>query len=209
MTSGPRPNKQGAVLVFGESVNDSQSILHLLIAANASLAGRVRSLRRPVSLTREAKPDAIRDWVGELRRAVHAFEAVNGRVAAVVVHRDADGHDPCGAVAADLAQQLITLNGHPVVPVQSIEAWWFLFPDAVEAVRPRAWKGKLPRRPRNVELIDQPKKALQQATQDRRVLEYAESDSPIIAAYIRDKSLIPLCSCKSYDRMLRMARTIA
>jgi len=60
MTSGARLNR-GAVLVFGESVNDSQSIMHLLIGANASLAGRVRSLRRPVSLTREAKPNAVRD----------------------------------------------------------------------------------------------------------------------------------------------------
>jgi hypothetical protein len=208
MTSSSRPNKQGAVLVFGESVNDSQSILHLLIAANASLAGRVRSLRRPVSLTREAKPDVIRDWVGELRRAVHAFEAVNGRVTAVVVHRDADGHDPGGAVAADLGPQLAALDGHPVVPVQAIEAWWFLFPDAVEAVRPRAWKDKLPRQPRNVELINRPKKALQQATQGRRAPEYTESDSPIIAAHIREKSLIPLCPCRSYDRMVTLARTI-
>jgi hypothetical protein len=208
MTSSPRPNKKGAVLVFGESVNDSQSILHLLIGANALLAGRIRSVRRPVSLTRDAKPNAVRDWVNELRRTVHAFEANNGRIAAVIVHRDADGHDPDGAVAADLARQLTTLDGHPVVPVQAIEAWWFLFPDAVEAVRPRTWKGKLPRQPRNVELIDRPKKALQQATRDGRAPEYAESDSPMIAAYIREKSLIPLCQCKSYDRMVTLARTI-
>jgi len=208
MTSSSRHNKQGAVLVFGESVNDSQSIMHLLIGANASLAGRVRSLRRPVSLTRDAKPNAVRDWVNELRRTVQAFEAVDSRVAAVVVHLDADGHAPDGAVAADLAQQLTTLDGRPVVPVQAIEAWWFLFPEAVEAVRPRAWKDKLPRRLRDVELIDQPKKALQQATRGRRAPEYAESDSPIIAAYIREKSLIPLCPCKSYDRMVRLTRTI-
>lgn len=208
MTSGPRPNKKGAVLVFGESVNDSQSIMHLLIGANAPLASRVRPLRRPVSLTRDAKPNAVRDWVDELRRTVQAFEAVNGRVAAVVVHRDADGHDPNGAVAADLARQLTTLDGHPVVPVQAIEAWWFLFPEAVEAVRPRAWKDSLPRQPRDVELIDQPKNALQQATRGRRAPEYAESDSPTIAAYIREKSLIPLCPCKSYDRTVTLARTI-
>ncbi len=208
MTSSPRPNKQGAVLIFGESVNDSQSILHLLIAANASLAGRVRSLRRPVSLTRDAKPNTVRDWVDELRGTVHAFEANDGRLAAVIVHRDADGHDPGGTVAANLARQLTPLDGHPVVPVHAIEAWWFLFPDAVEAVRPRAWKGKLPRQPRDVELIDQPKKALQQGTKDRCAPEYAESDSPTIAAYIRERSLIPLCPCKSYDRMVTVARTI-
>ncbi len=144
----------------------------------------------------------------ELRRTVHAFEANDGRIAAVVVHRDADVNDPDGAVAADLARQLAALDGHPVVPVQAIEAWWFLFPEAVEAVRPRAWKDSLPRQPRDVELINQPKKALQQATRGRRAPEYAESDSPIIAAYIREKSLIPLCPCKSYDRMVTLARTI-
>ncbi|MGH3870353.1 MAG: hypothetical protein ACRDSR_02360 [Pseudonocardiaceae bacterium] len=208
MTSSPHPHKKGAVLVFGESVNDSQSIRHLLIGANASLAGRVRSLRRPVSLTRDSKPNAVRDWVDELRRTVHAFEANDGRVAAVIVHRDADGHDPEGAVAAELARQLATLDGHPVVPVQAIESWWFLFPDAVEAVRPCAWKGKLSRQPRNVELIDRPKKALQQATRGGRAPEYAESDSPVIADYIRKWSLTPLCPCKSYDRMVTLARTI-
>lgn len=207
MMSRTRANKQGAVLVFGESVNDSESIRHLLIAANASLAGRVRRLRRPVSLTRNAKPNAARDWVNELRRTVLAFEANDGHVAAVIVHRDADGHDPNGAVAADLKRQLTRLDGHPVVPVQAIEAWWFLFPGAVEAVH-RAW-GKLPRRARNVELIDQPKKALQEVTRARRAPEYAEADSPTIAKYIREKSLNPLCPCKSYDRLLRIARTIA
>ncbi|MGH4017097.1 MAG: hypothetical protein ACRDSL_24855 [Pseudonocardiaceae bacterium] len=58
-----------------------------------------------MSLTRQAKPNAVRDWVAELRRTVQAFEADDGRVAAVVVHRDAEGHDPDGAVAADLARQ--------------------------------------------------------------------------------------------------------
>jgi hypothetical protein len=41
------------------------------------------------------------------------------------VHRDADGHDPGGVVAADLGQQLAVFDGHPVVPVQAIEAWCF------------------------------------------------------------------------------------
>jgi len=83
-----------------------------------------------------------------------------------------------------------------------------LFPDAVEAVRPHAWKGKLPRQRRDVELIDQPKKVLQQATKGRHAPEYAAPDSPTIAAYIRQRSLIPLCPCKSYDRMVTLATSI-
>jgi len=75
MTSSGARTRSEAVLVFGESVNDSQSIQHLLIAANASLASRVRAVRRPISLTRAAKPDVVRNWVDDLDRTVRAFES--------------------------------------------------------------------------------------------------------------------------------------
>ena len=209
MTSNARQKNDGAVLVFGESVNDSKSIMHLLIAANASLSHRVHARPRPMSLTREAKPDAVRSWADELQLAVRAFKAANGRVAAVVIHRDADGSDPDGNVAIALAQQLASIDGQPVVPVQAIEAWWFLFPEAVEAVRLRAWKDKLSRVGRDVELINQPKKALQQTTSSKRIPGYSESDSPTIAAYIREKALSPLCPCRSYNRMVTLAKSIS
>jgi hypothetical protein len=83
-------------------------------------------------------------WVEDITRAVAAYEVARRPVAAVLVHRDADGADPDSRVAAELASQISSVRGHPVVPVQAIEAWWFLFPDAVEAVRPRAWRGVMP-----------------------------------------------------------------
>jgi len=89
-----------------------------------------------------------------------------------------------------------------------MEAWWFLFPEAVEAVRPRAWRNKLPREAQDVELINQPKKELQRVTRGKSAPEYAESDSPTIAAYIKEKSLTPLCPCKSYDCMVKLAISI-
>lgn len=201
--------RAGIVLVFGESINDSTSIAHLLVAANPNLSGRVHARPKPVSLTREAKLPAVRSWVADLRRAVRATEATGDRVAAVVVHRDADGPDPSGAVAAGLTQQLAELDGKAVVPVQTVEAWWFLFPDAVEAVRPRAWKGKLPRKKGDVELIDRPKEALQRATRSKNGLEYAESDSPVIARYILRHSLQPLSECRSYSRMVTTAGEVS
>ncbi len=199
--------RPAVILVFGESINDSASIAHLLVAANPALNGRVRPLPRPASLTREARPPAVATWVAKLRRAVLAAKA-NERVAAVVVHRDADGPDPQAAVASQLARQLAELDDHAVVPVQAIEAWWFLFPDAVEAVRPGAWRGKLPRRKQDVELIEHPKAALQRATRTRNGLEYTEAESPVIAKQIRDGDLQPLCDCRSYDRFVTTARGI-
>lgn len=204
----PARHPRGTVLVFGENVNDSRSIRELLLAANTSLdERRVKALPRPMSLTREAKPDAVRKWVGQIDRAVRAHLA-GGPVAAVVVHRDADGPDAVVATEQQLAGQLSSIDGMPVVPVQTIEAWWFLFPDAVEAVRPGAWRGKVPRNPRDVELIAMPKDELCRATRTQRAPEYSEADSPVIAGHIRRLGLQPLHHCPSYDRMTTVARSI-
>ncbi len=198
----------GTVLVFGESINDSASIHKLLIAANAALDGRVKALPRPISLNRHAKWPAVRNWVDELHRAIRGFEATGQSIAAVVVHRDADGHDPDGRIHTDLARQIAQTGGLPVVPVQEIEAWWFLFPQAVEAVRPRVWRGKLPRTARDVELIDRPKERLQQLTRTTGAPEYSEADSPAIAEKIRALRPARVGSSLSYDRLVATARGI-
>lgn len=205
-----RPIRQGpgVVLVFGESLNDSRSVRELVLAANHQLLpDRVKALPKPMSLTREAKPGAVERWVDQLERAVRAHQA-RERVVAMVVHRDADGPDPRGTVETALAIQVHRIGGLPVVPVQAIEAWWFLLPDAVEAVRPSAWRGRLPRSPRDVELINQPKAELRRATRAGHGLEYTEADSPVIASHIREKGLQPLRSCASYDRMVARAQQI-
>jgi hypothetical protein len=137
VTRPARSSTASKILVFAESLNDSKSIASLLVAANGGLSRRVIAAPRPVSLTRTAGPDAVRDWVGELRRTVTAYKAAGTRIGAVLVHRDADRFDPLGEVEQLLGNDLQPVPGDPVVPVQMIEAWWFLFPDAVEAVRPR------------------------------------------------------------------------
>lgn len=200
---GPRP----VVLVFGESPNDAESVEHLLVAANPDLEGRVRATPKPASLVRDAGRPAVRDWVARLDNVVTATEATGVRVVAVVVHRDADFPDPRGEAAAELERQLARIGGKPVVPVQTIEAWWLLFPDAVEAVRPQAWRGKLSRKPRDVEAIDRPKQELQRATRTKRC-EYSEGDSPVIAEHIRRHALQPLNPCPSYARMQSVAREV-
>lgn len=204
----PARRGPGTILVFGENLNDSQSIRELLLAANADLdERRVKALPKPMSLTREAKPDAVRKWVEQLDKAVRGHRA-SGPVSAVVVHRDADGPDSNGVSSEALGLQISSIDGLPVVPVQTMEAWWFLFPDAVEAVRPAAWRGRMPRSKRDVELIPQPKAELRRATRSRRGPEYAEADAPVIASHVRRLGLRPLHPCASYNRMTTTARSI-
>jgi len=195
-----RVAKTEVVLVFGESRNDSERVAHLLVAANDRLTRLVRALPRPVSLTRAAGEAAVRTWTDQLRRAVHACEATGHEVIAVLVHRDAGGPDPLATVEEMLRKQLSEVpEGHPVVPVQAIEAWWLLFPGAVEAVRPRAWRGKLPSSPGKDHLR---RKTRVKGTPD------AEADSVTIAEIIRNHGLSPSGRSASYERFIGLARSI-
>lgn len=200
--------RPGVILIFGENLNDSQSIKELLLASNSALDHRhLKALPKPMSLTREAKSDAVHRWITQLDSAVRAHSA-SAPVRGIVVHRDADGPDPDGARYQQLAEQLRPLTGHAVVPVQAIEAWWFLFPDAVEAVRPSAWRGLVPRRSRDVERISNPKAELCRATRTPGAPEYAEADSPAVARNVRRLALTPNASCPSFERLVTTATSL-
>lgn len=207
-TQRTRREASSSVLVFGEDLHDSKSIAALLVAANPRLDRRVKAVPRPTSLTRDAKPDTVRDWVDELSRTVRGYKATGTRIAAILVHRDADGPDPTGAEEEKLGRQVATVPAHPIVPVQMIEAWWFLFPDAVESVRPHAWRGKMPRKARDVEAITNPKPELTRITGRGNRHPYTEADSIAIAEAIRRLQPAQIGTSASYDRFLALARQI-
>lgn len=193
--------------MFGESKNDVDSIRELLVAANASLQGQMKPMLTPPSLTAQAGRTAVGGWVKQIAGAVEGVKATGEQVRAVVVHRDADCYDANGSEHQRLTVQLAAVAGHPVVPVQMIEAWWFLFPDAVEAIRPGAWRNTMPRRAVDVERINAPKVELMRLTR-RSGKEYAEADSVAIAQEIRSQSATPLGVSASYDRLQRLALQI-
>jgi len=207
----PRPAQRrspSSVLVFAEDLHDSRSIAHLLVAANAALDRRVVAVPRPTSLTRSAGPAKVRDWVDELRRTVRGYQAAGTPVAAVLVHRDADGPDPDGIEEEKLGAQIAPVGALPVVPVQMTEAWWFLFPDAVESIRPQTWRGKLPRRARDVETISDPKAELTRITGRGTRHACTEADSIAIAEAIRSMQPAQVGVSSSYDRFIALARRI-
>lgn len=194
-------------LVFGESKNDVDSLCDLVLHINPALSGRVQARRNPPSLTRGAGPAAVRSWVDRLKDVVAAEERKGNAVAAVLVHRDADMPDAGGTVAAGLRRDLQTVPAEPVVPVQMIESWWYLFPDAVEAVKPIAWKGVMPRTAQDVELISHPKKDLQRRTRGPHA--YGEGDCPAIASKVRELALNPIGRSASYQRFVHLVKGLS
>ena len=71
-----------------------------------------------------------------------AARAVLGDVVCVLAHTDSDEPDD-GRFAAARTDDLRKAglgNAHAVVPVEAIEAWWLLFPEATEAAVP-SWQG--------------------------------------------------------------------
>ena len=209
MRSSSSRRRTPKVLVFGENLHDSQSLVELLIAVNPRLQGRVAARPRPISLTRDAGLPAVRRWVSDIAAAVSATVRAGQPVEAVVVHRDADGPDPAGNQHARLAAQLanVPVPAHPVVPVQAIEAWWLLHPRAFESVSPRAWRDLLAGVSGDVEAIDDPKRRLISMTRPSKRT-YSEADSVAIARAIRTVGIARRGQCSSLDRLADVARQL-
>jgi hypothetical protein len=82
-----------------------------------------------------------------------------------------------------------------VVPAWEIEAWWFLWPEAVAAVN-ASWDSLDGYRGRRTGLIANAKEELQRAltrsfdaAKKQRVRTYSESDAPSIARQVRERGL--------------------
>lgn len=210
----PKPPRPPVVLVFGEGTaahgsNDAKALARLLEFVNPGLVPQyaIKAMRRPVSLTRSAKPGSVRNWLSDVENVARGELA---EVIAIVIHRDADGPDPGGkqyaALAKDLSRHLGGFTTVPAVPVQMTEAWWFLFPEAVRAVAPGAWRDlKIPSG--SVETIQDPKKRLIGLT-SKTSRTYRESDSEEIAKRILDQRRMPVSNSLSWDRFVADAQQI-
>lgn len=198
------------VLVFGESHNDRLSLARLIEALCAPLAGRVQPVPQPVSLNRNASSTATNSWIAKIAQVVRNQSQP---VICVFVHRDSDAPDPNGRLQQQTRQALTNAGlsyAHAVVPVEEIESWWLLFPDATERVR-QSWSGTLPRSRQHVDGISQPKERLRRLTKrgDSRH-SYSESDSPTIAQYVAEairSGQTPQGTSPSYNRFVASVKT--
>ncbi len=181
----PPRRRAPVVLVFGEDSNDARSVSVLIEALCPTLKGRVKARREPPSLQRTASPGATLTWIDRIADVVRNNERP---VACVFVHRDSDIHDPQGKLQQDTETALRKsglTNAHAVVPVHEIEAWWLLYPDATEQLRPSIWKDTLQRSSRNWDAVANPKEELRERTAKRgRGHAYSEADSPRVAEHV-------------------------
>ena len=133
----------------------------------------------------------------------------------ILAHEDCDDFEPNDeAIAAKIEAALshLGVEVHAVVPAWELEAWWFLWPDAVARVH-STWRKPSVRVGQRVGLIRNAKQELTRAvrpkTNARTARSYCESDSVRIARQVRAMGIAdsPRGKSASYDRFrLRLAQ---
>ena len=187
------------ILIFGESDTDRAALAELFRALRPDLqAVGIQKLREPLILM---KPDnrlsTQRNTTNRIAGLVQA-QGVSKAVLAVIVHQDCDEVEPGHTALADKIEKDLRAANVPnpiaATPAWEIEAWWMLFPDAVQATRP-CW-APINFGDRDVGRIHNAKEELQRrlrpvSAHDRaKCPDYAEADGIEIARKIRTKGLI-------------------
>ncbi len=175
--------------MFGEDDNDRASIKILLEALRPDLAQRIQTRRQPLVLIKNANPAEVPDRAQRIADVVEA-ERVRNDIGCVFAHEDCDEVEPAHEKVAVKIEQALKAAGcdaHAVAPAWEMEAWWFLFPDAVQKANP-SWRKPDDYIGKNVGMIRNAKEELKRrvtppgAKPDFR--DYLESDSPRIASQV-------------------------
>ncbi len=211
---GKADKRPPLVLIFGEDENDTKSIRELIEALRPELVGKVQTRRRPIVLIKDAKPEHVPDRAQSIADAVDIDRATHD-VACVFAHEDCDNVEPkheavCAKIETALAKA--GCPAHAVVPAWELEAWWFMWPDAVQAVRPNRWRAPDDHLGEQVGLIKDAKEELRRRVVPKNLKpekrknfpHYQESDSPAIARQVREKNLArkPGAKSDSYSRFV-------
>ncbi len=154
------------ILVFGEEDNDRSAIRVLVDGLRPDLRGRVRieERRSPFTLVKDREGAKLRSRASKVVAVVRA-EQVKQPVRAVVFHQDTDEVEPshvAGAQKIRAACRDCPGTVVAAVAAREVESWWFLFPDAVGAVR-STWQSPRQYVGRDAGLIVDPKKESKRA----------------------------------------------
>jgi hypothetical protein len=175
-------------LVFGENDHDRRAIKALIEGLRPDLAGRVHARRQPLCLIKNRPAEDALSEAEKIAAVVHAEKPV----CAVFAHEDCDEVEPAHeALAKRKAAALASAIDDPgcsitaVTPAWEIEAWWFLWPQAVREANP-SWREPTDYVGRNVGAITNAKEELRRCVRPRGkkpkpVRDYEEADSPDIA----------------------------
>lgn len=202
-------SKRPAVLVFGESTNDTAAIKQLIEALCPDLEGCVEVRKQPQihlkNVPLDKMPGRVEKILKQIRLEIHR------EVTCIFVHEDCDDVEPADEEAARVIEDGFAGSGyrvHAVTPAWEIEAWWLQWPDQVGAIRgswivPDKHVGKQVGRIRNA------KEELDQLVTPRGArpsfLGYRESDSEAIARRVKTDGVArsPRAQSASYQRFVR------
>jgi hypothetical protein len=200
--------------VFGEDENDTKVIQELLIALCPEFERMIKVFRKPPILMKDCDSSKLPDRVEIIRRLIDA-EQTTSDVICVFAHEDCDNVEPAHLELAKRIEDGFSAAGyhvHAVTPAWEMEAWLFLWPEAVAAFRP-SWRSLDRYRGRNVGRIQNAKEELARSVRPvgraaSRAREYRESDAPIIARRIREMGLAdsPAGQSDSYDMFRARSR---
>lgn len=182
--------QRSVVVILGEDDNDRKSLQILVAALRPDIPrGELKPLRKPMALVRNVPPQRLPAQATKVAAVLRAV-AVKTPIRAVLMHEDADEVEPAHErLIAKIEQTYRSLRWpvFAVVPAWEMETWWFLFPDAVQAVRP-SWRRPGQYTGRDVGKIRNAKEALRQAVTPAGAKDtfqtYSEADSVVIAAKI-------------------------
>jgi hypothetical protein len=200
------------VLVFGEEENDRASIRELIEALREDLVGKVQTRREPLVLIKNARPEDVPDRAKRIADAVDISRATHD-IVCVFAHEDRDDFEPKHEETCKKIEEALEKAGcpaHAVVPAWELEAWWFMWPEAVQAVRPKSWRAPDDYLGKEVGKIKDAKEMLKKKVVPKDLKpekrnnfpHYEESDSPKIARQVREKRLAqqPGATSASYAR---------
>jgi hypothetical protein len=183
--------------VLGESENDRAALVHLISARGQVKKKSIRAipLREPLIQQKNATKATSTSNSKKVQNAVKARMRINNeRNIVIVAHEDCDAVEPAHTHVSNRIRAGLSDIGFPIVaaaPAFEMEAWWYLWPDAVQEVC-KSWKPLNPRG-RNVGLINDAKR---QITRDLRpnnhgnVREYCEADSVSIARKVKEMGIL-------------------
>lgn len=202
------------MLVFGEDTNDTRAIRELILALRSEPI-RVETRRSPMVLVKGKDKALDRKNVAEIAAVVRADQR-RGRRCVVIAHRDCDAIEPAHERVASALEQGLLKEGIwqvvAAIAAWEIEAWWFLWPDAALEVNSK-WRRPQPPKP-DIGRIEHAKEALRRALRPagkgQRPRDYAESDSPKIAAKVRELGIVDnhAASSGSFDRFAGRVRQL-
>ncbi len=207
-----RGKRPPLVLIFGEDENDTKSLRELIVALRKDFDGKVQTRREPLVLIKDARPEDVPERAQKIADAVDVSRATHD-IVCVFAHEDRDDYEPkheetCTKIEAALEKA--GCPAHAVVPAWELEAWWFMWPEAVLAVRPKSWRAPDDYLGREVGKIKDAKEELQKKVVPKNLKPekrkgfqtYQESDSPAIARNVREQGLAtePGAKSSSYAR---------